>query len=121
MCHNDICPILFYGVLEMITKREIYVNQETGDVKMKNHFNIGTAKELAKEDNQYGQRMKDVHCLGYIPPEMWSYDPWLIMARKAQYAHDDYEYQKYIKKFFEVHSALRVHTKQKYYQGWCAK
>ena len=104
----------------MITKQELYVDEHNGDVKLRNHFDISSAKSLAKDvTNEGGERHSDMHCMGYIPPEMWMYDPWLMQAKKAKMAHDDYEYQKYIKKFFEVHSALRVINKQKYYNGWC--
>ena len=106
----------------MILKQDMDVDIHTGDVKLRNTFDIGTAKSLAKDvSNEGGERNANMHCMGYIPPEMWQYDPWLIQARKAQLAHDDYEFQKYLRKCFEVHTALRVINSQKYFEGWCAK
>ena len=103
----------------MIINQDMDVDLATGDVKLRNTFDISMAKSLAKDvSNEGGEHHKDMHCMGYIPPEMWRYDPWLIEARKAQLAHDDYEFQKYLRKFFDIHTALKVHNKQKYFRGW---
>lgn len=103
----------------MITGQELYVDEHSGDVRLRNHFDIGMAKSLVKEANmEGGDRNETMHCMGHIPPEMWQYDPWLIQARKAQMAHDDYEYQKNLRKFFEVHTSLAIINKQKYFNGW---
>lgn len=104
----------------MITKQELSVDRYTGDIHLRNHFDISTAKDLVKEANmEGGDRNESMHCMGHIPPEMWQYDPWLMAARKAQMEHDDYEFQKQIRKFFEVHTSLKIINKQKYFNGWC--
>ena len=102
----------------MITKQDLSIDKDGDKVTLKNTFDIGTAKRLANEVTANGgERNDSFYCMGYIPPEMWLSDPWLIAASKAQYLGDTQEYAYMLKKFFEVHPALRVRNRQKYYGG----
>lgn len=100
----------------MLVDQKMYVNGN--DVVLKNTFDIGGAKELVREANlEGGSRNSNVHCIGHIPPEMWNFDPWLLMARKASLAGDKGEYHKYVMKFFEVHPCFKIDNRAKYFQG----
>lgn len=100
----------------MITNQT--VNIDGNKIKLRNTFDIGTAKRIAQETTQQGGgRTTTMRCMGYIPPEMWLYDPWLLQARKAQAAGDKQEYTEMVKKFFEVHPALQVRHERKYFSG----
>lgn len=102
----------------MITKQDLSIDSDGDKVTLKNTFDIGTAKRLANEVTASGgERNDSFYCMGYIPPEMWQYDPWLIAASKAQYLGDTQEHAYMLKKFFEVHPALSVKNRQKYYSG----
>ena len=65
----------------MITKQDLSIDKDGDKVTLKNTFDIGTAKRLANEVTANGgERNDSFYCMGYIPPEMWQYDPWLIAA-----------------------------------------
>lgn len=103
----------------MITKQELKVDEYTGDVQLRNTFDISSAKSLVNEANmEGGDRNESMHCMGHIPPEMWHYDPWLLKARECQIHGDDYGFQKYLRKFFDIHTSLKIVNKQKYFNGW---
>ena len=100
----------------MITKQEVDIDGDK--IKLRNTFDIAAAKEAAHESTQEGDSRKATYkCMGYIPPEMWQYDPWLIQARKAQIAGDRQEYADLLRRFFDVHKALRVTHKKHYFNG----
>lgn len=105
----------------MIISRNLYVaNDERKTVRLETTFDTGFAAQLAKEVNANGGgRIEDknagMHVLGYIPPEMWSYDPWLVQAKRARNAGDMGEYTKLVRKFFEVHKEYQVFTPKKFF------
>jgi hypothetical protein len=102
----------------MITKQDIDIDIASGDVVLQNTFDIGAAKSLTKDMiADGGERCDSMRCMGYIPPEMWYYDPWLLQAKKAKAHGDSHEYVKMIKKFFEIHTALRMSYEKKYFNG----
>lgn len=102
----------------MITKQDIDIDVASGDIAVKNTFDIGAAKSLTKDMiANGGEKTESIQCMGYIPPEMWHYDPWLIQANKAKYAGDTHEYTKMLKKFFEVHTAFKMNYGRKYFNG----
>lgn len=105
-------------VKKLITNQKIDIDTYTGDVKIKNTFDIGAAKSLTKDMTAIGgEKCESMQCMGYIPPEMWHYDPWLLEAKKARACGDSHEYTKMVRKFFEVHTALRMNYEQKYTNG----
>lgn len=101
----------------MLVKQEMF--EQDDKTILRNTIDIGAAIRRAKEVTQEGGRAKNLVPLGYIPPEMWLFDPWLMEARKAQVAGDKAEFNKYVKKFFEVHPKFAVgHDKmRKYWSG----
>ena len=97
-------------------------NDKKGTVHLYNTFDTGLAQRLAKEASEAGggrggEGSGEVRLMGYIPPEMWMCDPWLIMAKRARRAGDMGEYTKYVRKFFEVHREFQVITPKKYWNG----
>lgn len=99
----------------MILKQKF--SQEDDKLILSNTIDCQDAIDLAHDANQSGIRGKNIVCMGYIPPEYWMFDPWLIEARKAQFAGNKHEYSKMLRKFFEIHPAFAVHTQRKYHQG----
>ena len=101
----------------MITKQDVDIQGDK--IKLRNTFDIGTAKRLAHEDTQAGGGggHTTMRCMGYIPPEMWMYDPWLIQAGKARARGDKQEYADLLRRFFDVHPALKVSHSKKYFNG----
>lgn len=94
-----------------VLNKELTVDKDSKTVKLRTTFDVGTAIDLAKEASESPQERKSndgIRCMGYIPPELWGYDPWLIQAKKARSAGDMGEYTKMIKKFFEVHPQYAV-------------
>ena len=91
---------------------------EGNKVKLYNTIDTSGASELAKEtSNMGGVRDRNIRCLGYIPPEMWNYNFWLVTARKAQLAGDMGEYQKHLMKFFELYPQFSVKSDVRQWQG----
>jgi len=101
-----------------IKKREFELDKD-GTYRSRITFDTKDAEEclcLAKEVTN-GGRSEDgsMRLMGYIPPEMWAYDPWLITAKRAQKEGDMGEYTKNLKKFFEVHPSLAMPFEKKYF------
>lgn len=95
------------GVNTMILEQKLH--EENGKTILTNRIDCTEAIETAKRVSDEGGRGKNIIPLGYIPPEMWIFDPWLIEARKAQSAGDKAEFIRLVKKFFSVHPAFAVH------------
>ena len=60
-------------------------NDKKGTVHLYNTFDTGLAQRLAKEASEagggrVGEGSGEMRLMGYIPPEMWMCDPWLIMG-----------------------------------------
>lgn len=89
---------------------------EDGDrTILKNTIDVQDALDLARDARETGARGKNLVPLGFIPPEYWLFDPWLIEARRAQKAGDKKEFTKNVQKFFQVHPAFSVHGREKKY------
>ena len=91
----------------MILKQKLY--EEDGATVLRNTIDCKDAAEMARDVTQEGGRGKNIIPLGFIPPEFWMFDPWLLAARKAQREGDNAAYMRLVKKFFEVHPAFAVH------------
>ena len=100
----------------VITHQE-FVEGEGGKIKVRNTIDVSEAIAKAKEEAETGGRGKNIVPLGFIPPEYWNFDPWLMEARKAQAAGDKFEYQKYVRKFFSTHPQFAVLHSAKYWSG----
>lgn len=106
----------------MIIKQELFCdkNDAKGAVTLRNTIDCQDALDLAREATQSGGgRAADgsMVCMGHIPPEYWSFDPWLIAARRAQRVGDRGKYFDLVRKFFELNPAFKIVTPPKYYQG----
>lgn len=90
----------------MIVKQKIY--EEDGKTILRNTFDCSEAIDVAKRVSSEGGRGKNIIPLGFIPPEMWLSNPWLMEARKAQCAGDQAAFLRLLKKFFELFPAFAV-------------
>ena len=90
----------------MILKQKIY--EEDGKTILRNTFDCSEAIETAKQVSDEGGRGKNIIPLGFIPPEMWLSNPWLIEARKAEQGGDKAEFIRLVRKFFALHPAFAV-------------
>lgn len=105
------------GVNTMILEQKLH--EEDGKTILTNRIDCMEAIETAKRVSDEGGRGKNIIPLGYIPPEMWMFDPWLIEARKAQSAGDKAEFIRLVKKFFSMHPVFAVHRDhtRRFWQG----
>ena len=106
----------------MILRQEIIdLKDNNGSIMLKNTIDIQAAKEAAAmagiNGGRSGDRNSDIRCMGFIPPEMFMFDPWLIEAERARRAGDMGEYTKYMKKFFNVHKEFAPIVDKKYWSG----
>ena len=106
----------------MLVNQHLELDHDSkGTVRLYNTYDQSAAAEVAKmcTENGGGRAQSksgvEYRAMGFIPPEMWGYDPWLMQARKAQMAGDKGEYTKYVKKFFEVHREYAPLIPKKYY------
>ena len=100
----------------MILSQEL--TEEDGKTVLENTIDTKDALDMARQVRDTGGRGRNIVPLGFIPPEMWLYDPWLVEARRAQRAGDGAGFTKLVKKFFSVHPAFSVDTgKHKYWKG----
>ena len=102
----------------MILKQEIkLLDKKTGKVALRNTFDCSAAIEMAREASEKGGRGRSntVMPLGFIPPEMWNYVPWLMEARKARAEGNMVKFQQNIFKFFKLYPQFAVLHTQKYY------
>ena len=105
-----------------ILKQEMYVDRDDPKktVRLRTTYDVGTAMNLAQDLSLYGggrvgSGSGEMRVMGYIPPEMWGYDPWLMLAKEARNDGDMGEYTRLVKKFFEVHPSFAVITPKKYF------
>ena len=101
----------------MILDQKLY---EDGDETiLQNRIDCQDAIDMAREVTARGGRTKNMVPLGFIPPEYWQFDPWLLEAKRAQRGGDMGEYTRLVKKFFALNPAFAVgkdHQKR-YWQG----
>lgn len=105
-----------------VLNQQMYLDN-TGEkrrVRLLTTYDIGTAKDIAREMSEngggrVGSGSGEMRVMGYIPPEMWSYDPWLVQAKRARNAGDMGEYTRLVRKFFEIHPSFAVFTPKKYF------
>jgi len=105
--------------MTVLNRQVIREDDAKGTTRLRLTYDVGTAQQIAKDvsDDDNGGRSAEgeMMVMGYIPPEMWGFDPWLIEARKAQRGGDMGEYTRLLKKFFEIHPQFSVLFKKKYY------
>lgn len=91
--------------------------EEDGKTVLRNTIDVSQAIAKAREVTDTQARGKNIVPLGYIPPECWNFDPWLMEAKKAAHAGDKHEYQKHVLKFFKLHPEFAVLRSAKYWSG----
>ena len=108
----------------MITKQElIRHNDGKGTITLRNTFDFSAEVEAAKQTNSinpggyFGDKNSRGRVMGYIPEEMWGYDPWLLQAKKARNEGDKGKFTYYMQKFFEVHTVFKVARKTAMWHG----
>ena len=106
----------------MLVNQQLVMDHDSkGTVRLYNTYDMSPAAEIAQDCTSNGggratsRDGAEYRALGFIPNEMWNFDPWLITAKRAQMAGDKAEYTKYIKKFFEVHPEYRPSIGKKYF------
>ena len=95
-----------------------FKRDKEGTVILHQTYDIGTAAEIAKEVSDLGggrSKRDSVRVAAYIPPELFRFDPDLIMARVAHDACDKKEEAKYMTKFLLKHPEYKVITPKKYF------
>ena len=106
----------------MILKQTLITNDD-GTVVLRNTCRADNALNLARvaresnEDGWFGDKNNECRLLGYIPEEMFSFNPWLIMARRAEREGDMGKKEYYISKFFELFAAFCGNKKTRYWKG----
>lgn len=105
----------------MITNQRLF---KQGDkVILRNTCDVSAYVDAARQANErddggwFGDKNERMQLMGYIPPEFWTFDPWLITARRAQQEGDMRTYMKNMKKFFAVHTAFKVNHKRTMWRG----
>lgn len=105
----------------MITKQRLY--HDGDNIVLRNTVDcsaeINAARQVNEIDNGgwFGPKHERMQLMGFIPPEFWNFDPWLIVAKRAQREGDMATYMKNMKKFFEVHKAFKVNHKRTVWNG----
>ena len=103
----------------MLLKQQLVHDYDSkGTVHLYNTFDVGMAKELARDVTKEGGgrgAKGEVRLMGYVPPELFRCDPDLIMATMAKDAGDQKEYTKYMTKFFLRNKEFKVDAPKKYF------
>lgn len=106
----------------MITNQKLTVNED-GTFALTNTCSAQSALDEARmmrelnPDGYFGDRNGECRILGTIPEEMFMYNPWLIMAKRAEAEGDMAKHQHYMLKFFELFPTFRGNTKTRYWRG----
>lgn len=105
-----------------IVKQELF-SDEKGNIRLRNHCNAQSALDAARisrevnETGYFGDKNGECRLLGYIPEEMFSFNPWLICATRAKKTGDMGKYNYYMMKFFELFPAFMGRHKTRYWRG----
>lgn len=105
----------------MLVDQKVFIDDKK-NVHVVNKFDHSVAAEVARMTEsegggrgRLGKHGAEFRVMGFIPYELWTYDPWLMEARKAKRAGDMGEYTKLMQKFFEVHREFAPLIPKKYY------
>lgn len=105
----------------MITKQKIY--QDGDKICLRNTVDVSSAVDAARRVNEIdnggwaGDKNERIQLMGFIPPEFWGFDPWLICAKRAELEGNQAKYQYYIQKFFSVWKQFAVNHKNRTWRG----
>ncbi len=99
----------------------VFENDEAGTVHLFNTYNVKEEAEIAEELARSGSETVkigggiELRPMGYIPQDMWLYDPWLIEANKARRGGDMGEFTRLVQKFFDLHPSFQPPISKKYF------
>lgn len=99
----------------MILSQEM--REEDGKTILRSKIDVSEAIAKAKEYTDTQARGRNITPLGFIPEEMWNFDPWLMEAKRARACGDVHEYNKYVLKFFRLNPEYAVWRGRKYWSG----
>ena len=106
----------------MIVKQELQTD-EKGNVRLRNYCSAQHALDMARmsrelnESGRFGDKNGECRVVGYIPEEMFNFNPWLMEARRALRHGDQGKHDYYMMKFFELFPAFAGNKKTKYWRG----
>lgn len=109
--------------MAIIRQQFIPHNDGKGTLTLRNTFDFSAAVDAARETNElnpggiFGDKNSQARVMGYIPEEMWNYDPWLVQAKRARNRGDKGEYTLMLNKFFELHPVFKVAKKTTMWRG----
>jgi hypothetical protein len=101
----------------MILEQKIDITDKK-NIRLRNRIDCSAAIKMAGEASEKGGRCPTsdtVMPLGFIPPEMWQFNPWLMEADKARCNGDMKTYNENVLKFFKLFPQFAVLHTQKYY------
>lgn len=107
----------------MLKEQKLVLDHDkNGTIHLFNTYDVSKEAEIAKkaalESNgttKVGNDGLEVMPMGYIPPDMWLFDPWLKEADRARVSGDMGEFTKYMKKFFEIHPMFKAPYRKRYF------
>lgn len=103
--------------------KQILTSDSEGNIYLHNEYNVQSVLDLARASREsgsngwFGDKNGECKLIGFIPEELWTFNPWLIMAKRAQFAGDKGKHDYYMTKFFELFPAFKAGHKQKYWRG----
>lgn len=106
----------------MLVKQKL-TSDKDGNIYLHNEYSAQNVLDLARasretnETGWFGDKNGECKLIGFIPEEMWTFNPWLVMARKAQFAGDKGKHDYYMMKFFELFPMFKGTNKQRYWNG----
>ncbi len=105
----------------MITKQRLFSDGDR--VVLRNTVSVTKELDATRQINEldaggyFGDKNERMQLMGFIPPEYWLFDPWLLTANRARKEGDMREYICNLKKFFAIHSAFKVNHKRTMWRG----
>ena len=105
-----------------IIRQELTTDHE-GNIRLRNICSAQDALDMARVSREtnntgyFGDKNGECKILGYIPEEMFTFNPWLICATRAKREGDMGKYNYYMMKFFELFPAFQGTHKTRYWRG----
>lgn len=96
------------------------LNDDKGTVHLKTTVELDSAIAMAKaatelSGGRVGHGSGEMRVMGFIPPELWTYDPLLLKAREAKRHGDIGKYTHYVRVFFKLNPHLSPVVDKKYF------
>lgn len=104
-----------------IIKQELNsLNDGKGTVHLRTTVEMDSVIAMAKaatelSGGRVGHGSGEMRVMGFIPPELWTYDPLLLKAREAKRHGDIGQYTHYVRMFFKLNPQLSPVVDKKYF------